>query len=147
MVGKSEISEKAQWVLKALVERYIADGQPVGSKTLAAHTRVAVSSATVRNIMADLEDKGYVTSPHTSAGRVPTAMGYRFFVDSLLEMAPLGVQDLQQMRRQLDPDWSTQQLVQSTSSILSDITRMAGLVTIPRREQVTLRHVEFLGLS
>ena len=74
MVGKSEISEKAQWVLKALVERYIADGQPVGSKTLAAHTRVAVSSATVRNIMADLEDKGYVTSPHTSAGRVPTAM-------------------------------------------------------------------------
>jgi len=147
MVGKSEISEKAQWVLKALVERYIADGQPVGSKTLAAHTRVAVSSATVRNIMADLEDKGYITSPHTSAGRVPTAMGYRFFVDSLLEMAPLGVQDLQQMRRQLDPDWSTQQLVQSTSSILSDITRMAGLVTIPRREQVTLRHVEFLGLS
>jgi len=147
MVEKRVISEKAQMVLKTLVERYIADGQPVGSKTLAAQPRVTVSSATVRNIMADLEDKGYVTSPHTSAGRVPTAMGYRFFVDSLLEMAPLGTQDLQQMRRQLDPDWSAHQLVQSTSGILSDVTRMAGLVTIPRREQVTLRHVEFLSLS
>jgi heat-inducible transcriptional repressor len=147
MVDDIHISEKAQMVLKSLVERYIAEGLPVGSKTLAAESKVSVSSATVRNIMADLEDKGYVTSPHTSAGRVPTAQGYRFFVDSLLEMAPLGSQDLEQMQRQLDPDWSTRQLVQSTSSILSDITQMAGLVTIPRRDQVTLRHVEFLSLN
>ncbi|MFT7131752.1 MAG: heat-inducible transcriptional repressor [Cyclobacteriaceae bacterium] len=147
MVDNIHISEKAQMVLKSLVERYIADGLPVGSKTLAAESRVTVSSATVRNIMADLEDKGYVTSPHTSAGRIPTAQGYRFFVDSLLDMAPLGRQDLAQMQRQLDPDWSTQQLVQSTSSILSNITQMAGLVTIPRRDQVTLRHVEFLSLN
>jgi len=147
MVDNIHISEKAQMVLKSLVERYIADGLPVGSKTLAAESRVTVSSATVRNIMADLEDKGYVTSPHTSAGRIPTAQGYRFFVDSLLDMAPLGSQDLAQMQRQLDPDWSTQQLVQSTSSILSNITQMAGLVTIPRRDQVTLRHVEFLSLN
>ena len=134
-------------VLKTLVERYIADGTPVASKTLAAQSRLAISSATVRNIMADLEDKGYVSSPHTSAGRVPTALGYRFFVDSLPAMAPLGSQDLLQMRRQLDPDWSTRQLVQSTSSILSEITQMAGLVTIPRRDQVMLRHVEFLSLN
>ena len=147
MVDNIHISEKAQMVLKSLVERYIADGLPVGSKTLAAESKVTVSSATVRNIMADLEDKGYVTSPHTSAGRIPTAQGYRFFVDSLLDMAPLGSQDLAQMQRQLDPDWSTQQLVQSTSSILSNITQMAGLVTIPRRDQVTLRHVEFLSLN
>jgi heat-inducible transcriptional repressor len=147
MVDNIHISEKAQMVLKSLVERYIADGLPVGSKTLAAESRVTVSSATVRNIMADLEDKGYVASPHTSAGRIPTAQGYRFFVDSLLDMAPLGSQDLAQMQRQLDPDWSTQQLVQSTSSILSNITQMAGLVTIPRRDQVTLRHVEFLSLN
>ncbi|MFT4719573.1 MAG: heat-inducible transcriptional repressor [Candidatus Azotimanducaceae bacterium] len=147
MVDNIHISEKAQMVLKSLVERYIADGLPVGSKTLAAESRVTVSSATVRNIMADLEDKGYVTSPHTSAGRIPTAQGYRFFVDSLPDMAPLGSQDLAQMQRQLDPDWSTQQLVQSTSSILSNITQMAGLVTIPRRDQVTLRHVEFLSLN
>jgi len=147
MVDKIHISEKAQMVLKTLVERYIADGLPVGSKTLAAESRVSVSSATVRNIMADLEDKGYVTSPHTSAGRIPTAQGYRFFVDSLLDMAPLGSQDLERMQRQLDPDWSTRQLVQSTSAILSDITQMAGLVTIPRRDQVTLRHVEFLSLN
>ena len=147
MTDKSEISEKAQMVLKTLVERYIADGTPVASKTLAAQSRLAISSATVRNIMADLEDKGYVSSPHTSAGRVPTALGYRFFVDSLPAMAPLGSQDLLQMRRQLDPDWSTRQLVQSTSSILSEITQMAGLVTIPRRDQVMLRHVEFLSLN
>jgi heat-inducible transcriptional repressor len=147
MVDNIHLSEKAQMVLKSLVERYIADGLPVGSKTLAAESRVTVSSATVRNIMADLEDKGYVTSPHTSAGRIPTTQGYRFFVDSLLDMAPLGSQDLAQMQRQLDPDWSTQQLVQSTSSILSNITQMAGLVMIPRRDQVTLRHVEFLSLN
>jgi heat-inducible transcriptional repressor len=147
MVDNIHISEKAQMVLKSLVERYIADGLPVGSKTLAAESRVTVSSATVRNMMADLEDKGYVSSPHTSAGRIPTAQGYRFFVDSLPDMAPLGSQDLAQMQRQLDPDWSTQQLLQSTSSILSNITQMAGLVTIPRRDQVTLRHVEFLSLN
>ena len=147
MVDNIHISEKAQIVLKSLVERYIADGLPVGSKTLAAESKVSVSSATVRNIMADLEDKGYVTSPHTSAGRIPTAQGYRFFVDTLLDMAPLGSQDLAQIQRQLDPDWSTRQLVHSTSSILSEITHMAGLVTIPRRDQVTLRHVEFLSLN
>jgi heat-inducible transcriptional repressor len=147
MVDNIHISEKAQMVLKSIVERYIADGLPVGSKTLAAESRVSVSSATVRNIMADLEDKGYVTSPHTSAGRIPTAQGYRFFVDSLLDMAPLGSQDLAQMQRQLDPDWSTRQLVQSTSGILSNITQMAGLVSIPRRDHVTLRHVEFLSLN
>jgi len=147
MVDNIHLSEKAQMVLKSLVERYIADGLPVGSKTLAAESRVTVSSATVRNIMADLEGKGYVTSPHTSAGRIPTTLGYRFFVDSLLDMAPLCSQDLAQMQRQLDPDWSTHQLVQSTSSILSNITQMAGLVMIPRRDQVTLRHVEFLSLN
>ncbi|MFT6010286.1 MAG: heat-inducible transcriptional repressor [Candidatus Azotimanducaceae bacterium] len=147
MVDNIHISAKAQMVLKSLVERYIADGLPVGSKTLAAESKVSVSSATVRNIMADLEDKGYVSSPHTSAGRIPTDQGYRFFVDSLLDMAPLGSQDLEQMQRQLDPDWSTRQLVQSTSSILSNITQMAGLVSIPRRDQVTLRHVEFLSLN
>lgn len=147
MAENSEISEKARSVLKALVERYIQDGQPVASKTLAALPAMNISSATIRNVMADLEDRGLVRSPHTSAGRVPTALGYRFFVDCLLDVSPLAATDLQQMREQLDPDWSTRQLVQSTSAILSGITRMAGLVTLPRRDQVILRHVEFLSLN
>ncbi|MCB1645619.1 MAG: heat-inducible transcription repressor HrcA [Pseudomonadales bacterium] len=147
MSQRAEINEKSQRLLKTLVERYIAQGQPVGSKTLAQESGISVSPATVRNIMADLEDKGFVTSPHTSAGRVPTAKGYRFFVDTLLEVSPLEATDLIQLRGQLDPDWSTRELVQSASGILSDVTRMAGVVTIPRRDQVVMRHVEFLKLN
>ncbi|XOV85971.1 MAG: heat-inducible transcriptional repressor HrcA [Pseudomonadota bacterium] len=147
MASHPEINEKAQHLIKALVQRYIADGQPVGSKTLSEDSGLQVSPATIRNIMADLEDKGYVTSPHTSAGRVPTARAYRLFVDSLIQVEPLGNYDLEQLRQQLDPDMTAQELVESASGMLSEVTHMAGLVTIPRRDQVLLRHVEFLPLN
>ena len=144
---KTEISEKAQYLLKTLVEHYIEGGQPVGSKTLSDHSGLPVSPATVRNIMSDLETLGFVASPHTSAGRVPTAQGYRFFVDSLITVAPLASFDMENLTKNLDPDMSTHELVESASGILSEITHMAGLVTLPKRDQTQLRHVEFLKLN
>ncbi len=141
------VSEKAQRLLKALVEHYIADGQPVASRKLADSAEMPVSPATVRNIIADLEERGFVRSPHTSAGRIPTPKGYRFFVDSLIHVEPLADLDVEYLSRHLDPDMTAHELVESASGILSEVTRMAGLVTIPKREQVVLRHVEFLRLN
>ena len=147
MPAHPNVSERAQRLLKMLVEQYIADGQPVGSKRLSEASDMQVSAATVRNIMSDLEEQGYVTSPHTSAGRVPTARAYRLFVDSLIEVEPLGSFDLQNLRRKLDPDMSSQELVESASGLLSEVTHMAGVVTIPKRNQIYLRQVEFLPLN
>ena len=143
-MGKpSELNEKSQVLLKMLVEQYIQEGQPIPSKMLADSASVTVSPATVRNIMADLEDLGYVSSPHTSAGRVPTNLAYRFFVDTLVKVDPLDTYDLASLNKSLDPDMTSQELIESASGLLSEFTRMAGLVTLPKREQVTLRHVEF----
>ena len=141
------VDHRAQQLLKALVESYIKNGQPVGSKTLVDKADLSVSPATVRNIMADLEEKGLVMSPHTSAGRVPTPLGYRFFVDTLVKVKPLDSLDLEHLSRGLNPDMSSQQLVESASGLLSDVTQMAGVVTLPKREHATLRYVEFLHLS
>ena len=143
----SNVNEKAQTLIKTLVERYISEGQPVGSKTLSETSGLTVSPATVRNIMSDLEAQGFVSSPHTSAGRVPTARAYRLFVDNLLQIEPLKDIDLEALKSKLDPDMSSQELVESASGLLSEITQMAGLVTLPRRNQVRLRHVEFLPLD
>ncbi|MBO6558361.1 MAG: heat-inducible transcription repressor HrcA [Pseudomonadales bacterium] len=147
MAESEQLNEKSKILLKSLVEQYIADGQPIGSKTLADAAAVQVSPATVRNVMADLEDLGFVRSPHTSAGRVPTALGYRFFVDSLIQVGQIDTFDLSDLNRGLDPDMSSKELVESASGILSEFTRMAGLVTIPKRDQVTLRHLDFLSLE
>lgn len=144
---KRSVNSRAQQLLKALVESYIDNGQPVGSKTLVDQADLSVSSATVRNVMAELEEKGLVMSPHTSAGRVPTPLGYRFFVDSLVKVKPLDSIDLEHMSRELNADMSAQQLVESTSGLLSEVTQMAGVVTLPKRERATLRFVEFLHLS
>lgn len=141
------INERAQQLLKVLVESYIENGLPVGSKKLLDQSDLTVSPATVRNVMADLEEKGYLSSPHTSAGRVPTPMGYRFFVDCLINVEPIENSALLKLGKRLDPDMSYQELVASASSLLSDVTHMAGVVTLPKREQVLLRHVEFLHLS
>jgi heat-inducible transcriptional repressor len=142
-----ETTAKEQLLLKHLTEQYILDGTPVGSKALAENPQLNVSSATIRNVMADLEAKGYVSSPHTSAGRVPTQQGYRLFVDNLLTLQPINRIDLTQVSRQLDPDMTAQELVESASGILSEVTQMAGLVTIPKRDQTILRHLEFLPLN
>ena len=146
-MSKDKISERAQILLKALVERHIRDGQPVGSRTLREEAGLPVSAATIRNVMSDLEELGYLHSPHTSAGRVPTAAGYRLFVDTLLQVQPLERDAVSALRHELNPDKSATELVQSASSILSSITAQAGLVTVPRNEANQLRQVEFLPLS
>ncbi len=146
-MASAEISERARVLLKTLVETHIRDGQPVGSKTLLEQAGLPVSAATIRNVMSDLEDRGLLHSPHTSAGRVPTAMGYRLFVDSLLQVKPLEQEAMAVLRSELNPDKSTTELVQSASTLLSSITAQAGLVTVPRQDAHQLRQVEFLPLS
>lgn len=140
-------NQRAQKVLKTLVEKYISDGMPIGSKILAEECALGLSSATIRNILADLEDRGYIISPHTSAGRVPTSLGYRFFVNSLLTVQPLENAEVQTLKTKLDPDLEMPNLLQSASSLLSSVTQLAGVVALPRRNRIELRQVEFLALS
>jgi len=140
------LSERAQILLKTLVERYIAEGQPVGSRTLSRYSGLDLSPASIRNVMADLEEMGFVASPHTSAGRVPTPRGYRFFVDSLLTVRTLDRAEIEQVVTQLSGD-QPQRLMQSASHLLSDLTRFAGVVMAPRRRSTAFRHLEFLRLS
>jgi len=130
-----------------LIECYIRDGQPVGSRTLARHTKLDLSPATIRNVMSDLEEMGLVSAPHTSAGRKPTAQGYRVFVNSLLRVKSLDSGEVLQLQRQLDPQGSLPDLLGRASKLLSGVTQLAGLVTVPRWDQAILRHVEFLALS
>ncbi len=141
------LNERAQRLLRTLVSRYIEDGQPVGSRTLSRDSGLDLSPATVRNVMADLEEMGLVRSPHTSAGRVPTAQGYRLFVDTLLQVRPVLRAEVERIRGQLDPMQDRDALAETVSSMLSEITRLAGVVTVPRQEHLTLRQVEFLTLS
>src|SRR6202022_3673543 len=142
------LNERAQLLLKALIENYIRDGQPVGSRTLSRDSGLSLSSATIRNVMADLEDLGFVASPHTSAGRIPTDKGYRFFVDTLLKLKPLHHEEIEDIERCLASDPSNgRSLVQSVSQMLSSVTHMAGLVTLPNPNYIALAHIEFVGLS
>jgi heat-inducible transcriptional repressor len=146
--AEESLSERAQLLLKALIESYIRDGQPVGSRTLSRDSGLSLSSATIRNVMADLEDLGFVASPHTSAGRVPTDKGYRLFVDSLLKLKPLENGEIEDIERRLNTDASNgRALVQTVSQMLSSVTHMAGLVTLPNPHYVALTHIEFIGLS
>jgi heat-inducible transcriptional repressor len=143
----NDLSERAQYLLKVLVERYIISGQPLGSRTLARLARLELSPATVRNVMADLEDIGLVRSPHTSAGRIPTSRGFRLFVDSLLTVKDLTNEEVQRIWSDLEFDGDIKELVQKTSTMLSEATRLVGVVMVPRSDLQTLRHVEFLSLS
>lgn len=145
--AENALDERTQLLLKLLVEHYIEEGTPVASKLLAAQPGVEVSPATVRNIMADLEAQGLVRSPHTSAGKIPTDRGLRFFVDSLLSVRPLDEAQVHRLQLQLNPDLSPKQLVEAASSLTSHLTRMTCMITLPRTDQVVLRHVEFLPLS
>ena len=139
------LSERAQVLLKTLIERYIAEGQPVGSRALSKYSGLDLSPASIRNVMADLEELGFIASPHTSAGRIPTPRGYRFFVDTLLTLRPLGTVEINQLEGQLHAE-NRQKLVTSASQVLADLTRFAGVVMTPRRS-VGFRHIEFLKLS
>jgi heat-inducible transcriptional repressor len=146
--GDDYISERAQQLLKTLVEHYIREGQPVGSRVLSRESGLQLSSATVRNVMADLEEHGFVASPHTSAGRVPTDKGYRFFVNTLLKVQPPGEGDIQSLQRAFEARADDPKaLVATASQVLSSITRLAGVVLIPRQSHAALSQVEFIGLS
>jgi heat-inducible transcriptional repressor len=142
------LSERAQQLLRALIESYIRDGQPVGSRVLSRESGLSLSSATIRNVMADLEELGFVSSPHTSAGRVPTDKGYRFFVDTLLHMRPMDSAAVSELRRQFDANVdNSKALVASASQLLSSVTQLAGVVTLPRAQQASITQIEFVGLS
>lgn len=146
-MAEIDINERAQHILTVLVQRYIRDGQPVGSKTVVEDGQVALSPASVRHIMSDLEEAGYINSPHTSAGRLPTAKGYRFYVDSLLNAEAPASCDMGELRSQLRTDNSQHDLLESASGLLSSLTHLAGIVTLPKRTRTLLRHVEFLPLE
>lgn len=143
----NNLNERSQQLFKVLVEHYINDGQPVASKTLSNDEQINLSPATVRNVMADLEDLGLIISPHTSAGRIPTPQGYRLFVDNLVTVKPLRGKEVESLRKEMGIDDSQKALITRASSLLSGMTSMAGVVTIPRREAVILRHIEFLPLT
>ena len=146
-MARELVTERSQLLLKALVERYIREGQPVGSKALLESSGLPISPATVRNIMADLEELGLIRAPHTSAGRVPTVQGYRLFVDSLITVQPLDQEAVVSLQQELTADKTPKELVESASQLLSRITAQAGLVTLPQQQRVTLRQIEFLPLS
>jgi len=134
------LDDRAKLLLKALVERYIADGQPVGSRTLSRASGLDLSPATIRNVMADLEELGLIASPHTSAGRIPTARGYRLFVDTMLTVQRDSV-----MPAQLAPE-QPQKVIANAAQLLSNLSQFVGVVMAPRRTSV-FRHIEFLRLS
>ncbi len=146
-MSETPVNQRAKQILKILVERYIQEGIPVGSKTIAEEYALGLSSATIRNILADLEEAGYLSSPYTSAGRVPTSHGYRLFVNSLLTAKPIAEVDIQALQVQLNPDMNEAHLLQSASTVLSNLTRLTGIVALPRRNRIQLRQVEFLPLS
>jgi len=134
------LDDRAKLLLKALVERYIAEGQPVGSRTLSRASGLELSPATIRNVMSDLEELGLIASPHTSAGRIPTARGYRLFVDTMLT-----VQREQLATPSLAPD-QPQKVIANAANLLSNLSQFVGVVMAPRRNSV-FHHIEFLRLS
>ncbi|MCK5901536.1 MAG: heat-inducible transcription repressor HrcA [Cocleimonas sp.] len=143
-----DLNDRAKHLLKVLVEGYIDDGQPVASSTLARRSGLHLSAATVRNVMASLEKQGYIHAPHTSAGRIPTSQGYRLFVDTMVNINPLDHSVLAALQAKLNCNGqSVTGLIQSASNVLSGITQLAGIISMPRVELVTIRHIEFLQLS
>jgi heat-inducible transcriptional repressor len=143
---RTMLDDRSRSLLKTLVERYIADGQPVGSRTLAKASSLELSPATIRNVMADLEELGLIASPHTSAGRIPTALGYRLFVDTMLTARPsLFDAEVRQLEGQLQPD-QPQRVIAHAAQVLSSLSSFVGVVTAPKKPSV-FRHIEFLRLS
>ncbi|MEI7038121.1 heat-inducible transcriptional repressor HrcA [Fulvimonas yonginensis] len=142
-----DLDARARRLLRTLIAQYLANGEPVGSRTLSRSSGLDVSPATIRNIMADLEDAGLVASPHTSAGRVPTPRGLRLFVDSLIELQPLPREEMARLKRELPPGpTTTRDLLGNVSALLSAMTHFAGVVTVPRQGDFPLRHIDFVPL-
>jgi heat-inducible transcriptional repressor len=140
------MDERARFLLKLIVERYISDGEPVGSRTLSKTSGLELSPASIRNVMADLEEQGFIASPHTSAGRVPTARGYRMFVDSLIVTKPLESAAISQAKEELSAALQPQQTMSAAAKLLSDLSAFAGVVVTPKREPV-FKQIEFILLG
>ena len=147
-IQQTQPNNRAQYLLKLLIQKYISEGMPIGSRTLSKDSNLDLSPATIRHVMSDLETMGLISSPHTSAGRIPTSLGYRMFVDTLVrykEPEEFDIEDIQsELIKKSD---NTNQLVSKVSGILSRITSLAGVVSVPKKRQVTLRQIEFLPLS
>ncbi|MFZ2507388.1 MAG: heat-inducible transcriptional repressor HrcA [Steroidobacteraceae bacterium] len=141
-------NDRAQLLLRTLIECYIREGEPVGSRTLSRASGLSLSAATIRNVMADLEEHGFVSSPHTSAGRIPTDKGYRFFVNTLLRYQPPDRAEIAELRRRLEARaGDPKALVTAASQLVSGLTHLAGVVTVPRETHSSLSQIEFVGLS
>jgi heat-inducible transcriptional repressor len=144
---RQELDTRARRLLRTLIAQYLIDGEPVGSRTLSRSSGLDVSPATIRNVMADLEEAGLIASPHTSAGRIPTPRGLRLFVDSLIELQPLPRDEMVRLQRELPPGPTTvRDLVGNASALLSAMTHFAGVVTVPRQTDFPLRHIDFVPL-
>ena len=144
---RQELDSRARRLLRTLIAQYLIDGEPVGSRTLSRSSGLDVSPATIRNVMADLEEAGLIASPHTSAGRIPTPRGLRLFVDSLIELQPLPRDEMVRLQRELPPGPATvRDLVGNASALLSAMTHFAGVVTVPRQTDFPLRHIDFVAL-
>ena len=141
------LSDRAEILLQALIRRYVDGGEPVGSRTLSKENGIELSAATIRNVMADLENLGLIHAPHTSSGRVPTPLGYRVFVDTMLKIKPLEGQALDEISDNLQEGRDPNQLVELASDLLSQITQFAGVVLLPGGRYVHLKQIEFLRLS
>ena len=144
----THLDARSRHLLRVLIAQYLEEGQPVGSRTLSRSSGLDVSPATIRNIMSDLEELGLIASPHTSAGRVPTAQGLRLFVDSLLEIKPLPREAMAQMQRGLPREpATTRDLLGNASTLLSAMTHFVGVVTVPGGSEVPLKQIEFVMLD
>lgn len=144
----SLLDERSQHFLKILVESYLNEGQPIGSRALSRDSGLSLSPATVRNVMADLEERGFIRSPHISSGRVPTVQGYRFFVDSLLAVKPLEEIEINNLREALFiPEFGSKALIEKTSFVLTGVTNLASIISIPRPDKSGLKHIEFIPLN
>lgn len=141
-------SDRAKQILSAIINNYIEEGTPIGSKKLSTYNRFNLSPATIRNVMSDLEDLGFIASPHTSAGRIPTSKGYRFFIDRLLELQPVDSNEIASIKDTVSQTKSSNKdLATNVSTILSAITQLAGIVTVPKTQKSTLKEIDFIPLS
>ena len=143
-----EPNNRAQYLLKVLIQKYISDGSPIGSRTLLEDSGLDLSPATIRHVMSDLEDHGLIRAPHTSSGRIPTARGYRMFVDTLVRYQKPNTDYIDEIQSDLRADnYDTGQLIDKVSNTLSRITSLAGIVKVPKGDNVSLKRIEFLPLS
>ena len=140
------LDERSENLLRMLIARFIDDGQPVGSRTLSHESGMQLSAATIRNVMADLEDMGLIRAPHTSAGRIPTALGYRLFIDTLLTIRPLRAAKEQEIKIRLNEESDAKLLMSTASNLLSDVTQFAGIVFLPKVSVAKFRQIEFVSL-